>query len=337
MGAEYARTLLHLGVAPERVTVLGRRREAVEAFAERFGGMRPLSGGLDALDGLPAHAAAIVAVPPVLLAEAARRVIAGGTPSLLLEKPGALSAEELAEVAEAARRAGCGASLALNRRFFPSVRKTRELIAEDGGLLAASVDFSELECRILQDPVTLSWGPEALARWGLVNSCHVIDLFIHLAGRPTDWRPQRGGALPWHPSGAIFWGSGTTDRGTAFSYLSTWNAAGRWGLEVTTPRRKILLRPLEAPSVQTRDGFALVPLAVPVEAADLKPGFPGMVKAFLLGGAEAAVLCSIDEAVATLQVAETIFGYAPGDPDPWRTQGTVNYDLGSRLPPRSQN
>jgi predicted dehydrogenase len=313
MGVEYARTLLHLGVAPEQVTVVGRRLDATAAFVARFPGMAARAGGFEALDGTaaaPAVEAAIIAVPPAGLAAAARAVMNAGVRRILLEKPGALSATVMAELAGEAERRGVDLFLAYNRRFLPSVRRVREMIAEDGGVLAAAFDFSELEGRILEDPTVASWGPAVLDRWGVINPSHVIDLFVHLAGFPADWIHHRAGSLPWHPAGALFWGAGITERAIPFVYLSTWNAAGRWGVEVTTPRHKIILRPLEAPMIQERSGFAQSPLTSVDEPGDLKPGFPGLIQAFLDGGPEARFLCTAGHAASLLKLIETMFGYA---------------------------
>lgn len=320
MGAEYARTLLHLGFSPDRIDVVGRDAERTRAFADRFGGMRPIAGGFQALAASsslapsplalsPLIETAIIATPPADLAAAARAVMNVGVRRILLEKPGALSSADMRALVHEAERRDVQIFLSYNRRFFPSVARVREIIAEDGGPLAVSFDFSELECRIVNDPVTLSWGTAAMARWGLVNSSHVIDLFVHLAGMPTNWTHGRRGALPWHPTGSTFWGSGVTDRDIPFAYMSVWNGAGRWGVEVTTPRRKIVLRPLEAPTMQKNDGFALLPIDIANEPEGLKPGFLGMVQAFLGESADDGVLCSAAHASRLSALTETMLGY----------------------------
>lgn len=310
MGEEYAKVLVEQGVAPERVTVVGRDTGRTEAFAKRWGGFTARAGGLAA--DFPGHEAAIIAVPPADLPAAALAVMDMGVRHILLEKPGALTAAGMEALAREAEMRGVRLVLAYNRRFYPSVLGVRRAIREDGGVIAVSFDISELECRILEDPVTMAWGEAALARWGVINSGHVIDLFVHLAGFPVDWVHHRAGNLAWHPTGAVFWGAGTTERGAAFAYLSTWSAAGRWSVEVTTPRRKLILRPLEEASFQERGGFAVRPLPVTPEPEGVKPGFHNMVGAFLKGGDDAEALCGGGEAVRLLRLEEEIFGYLPG-------------------------
>lgn len=311
IGADYVRTLGHLGVPADRLTIVGRGRANAEALARAAGGATARWGGLASLEDVSGFDAAIVAVPPQDLPDAARRVMDGGVGRILLEKPGALSAAGLADLAGLARDRGCELFLAYNRRFLPSVLATHAMIAEDGGVVAVGFDFSELESRIVGHPKMVAWGPEPLARFGLLNSSHIIDLFTHLAGDPAEWTHRHEGGLPWHPASATFCGSGITNRGALFGYTSTWNAAGRWGMEITTPRHWILLRPLEAPVVQGRDGFALTPLPFEPDPLGLRPGLPRMVRAFLDGGPDAPHLCIVEQAVAVLRLTETICGY-PG-------------------------
>jgi predicted dehydrogenase len=146
-----------------------------------------------------------------------------------------------------------------------------------------------------------------LARWGIANSSHVIDLFLHLAGSPARIATERSGALDWHPSGAVFSGAGETETGALFSYAATWSGAGRWGLEVTTAHRKLVLRPLESLAEQETGSFTLRDVALEPEPAETKPGLVAEVRAFLAG--DDPRLCTIHEALRTLQVTAEICGY----------------------------
>jgi len=309
MGAEYAKTLLHLGYGPAQVAVLGRSEERTGAFAERFGGMEPLVAATGD-ERLPTFDAAILAVPPHQMPNVFGMVLAGGTRRLLLEKPGGMSAATVEQLARDAETVGAAAFAAYNRRFFGGVDQIRRLIAEDGGVLSVVFDFSELEHRVVTDPVIRSWSDSPLERWGLINPPHILDLFIHLAGWPTEAEHRRSGSLPWHPSGAVFAGSGRTERGALFAYASTWTGAGRWGIEIATPANKFTLRPLEAPKVQAITGFAQSDLAFAPEPEGLKPGFFGLVSAFLgLPGGDPAHLCPLTDGARLLGFAEEIFGY----------------------------
>jgi predicted dehydrogenase len=305
MGEAYAAALAHHGVAD--VEALGRGAERVEAFSRRTG-LPATPGGTPALAELPAPERAIVAVGPEELAPVTRRLLARGCRSILVEKPGALSSVELRRLAVDAGERGADLFVAFNRRFYPSVDAARVAIAEDGGPLAGGFDFTELADRVLAERGPKGWSDGVLARWGVVNSAHVIDLFFHLAGPPTAWEQRRSGSLPWHPAGAVFAGSGATAAGALFSYRAAWSGAGRWGVEVTTARRRLVLQPLETLTVQQAGSFALERAVLAPEPAGLKPGLAGLVAAFL-DGADPR-LCRADEAADLLAAAEAIMGYA---------------------------
>ena len=293
MAAEYLKVLRALGV-PASVASRGEKR--AKELAESFGAPWTAGGLPDAVPGK-----AIVAVSPQALAEVARELAARGCRSILLEKPGALSSTELAGLP-------ASTTIAYNRRFYPSVEAARTAIAEDGGVLSGSFEFTELEDRVLPSAAEKGFPPEVLERWGVANSLHVIDLFLFLAGRPSDWQARRAGSLEWHPSGAVFAGAGETDRGAQFGYTATWGGAGGWGVELTTSRRKLVLRPLERLAVQEKGRFAADPVEVEAEPDGLKPGLHGLVRAWLAGDGDPR-LCGLDEAAAHMRVAERIFGY----------------------------
>ena len=80
----------------------------------------------------PAVDAVIVSTPNAALAPVSLAAVHAGK-HVLVEKPGALNAEQLREVRVAAREAGVRVRLGYNHRFHPSLRKARELL--DAGAL----------------------------------------------------------------------------------------------------------------------------------------------------------------------------------------------------------
>jgi predicted dehydrogenase len=309
MAEEHVKTLLAAGIEPRAVLVVGRGRARADALASRYG-VTAIGGGADALAA--AHTApAIVAVNEEALAPVARRMIALGSRQLLVEKPAALEPRDLAPLAEEAAAAGAAVFVGYNRRFYASVDRARELAESDGGPLAVWFEFTEVERLVLADAERRRLSAAVLGRWGAANSLHVIDLAFHLAGAPVELHASRVGELPWHPSGALFAGSGTTERGAVFAYGAAWSGAGRWSVELVTPRRKLVLRPLETLHEQLRGNFALEP--VPLEEDDgLKPGLRAQLAAFLAArsGAPDPRLCTLAEARARLELAGELLGYA---------------------------
>lgn len=274
--------------------VAGRGAASAAAFAAETG-VRPGTGPLaDQLAALPAAPrTAIVAASAVSLAEATRALLAAGVRRLLVEKPAALDPDGAAALAEAAEAAGAEAFVAYNRRFLASVLAAEAMIAEDGGPLSVKLDFTEATRRI----EALDKRPAELAAWLYGNSTHVIDLAFHLGGAPRALNGISRGALSWHPSGAIFVGWGETEAGAALSWHADWLAPGRWGVEVMTARRRLILQPLEQLSVQDQSGFAVSPVALD-DADDraFKPGLLRQVAAFLAPAPDPRLLTLADHA-----------------------------------------
>ncbi len=314
MAREHVKTLLHLGIEAERIHVVGFRESNARKLGDDFG-VAWTSGGTPALADVPAPSAAIVATSLLALPEVTCALLNYDGIRILVEKPGGLYLRDLVRIRDEANHLGAEVFIAYNRRFYPSVDRVRQICEEDGGVLSCFFDFTEVEAPILQAMRDKDYPREVVDRWGIVDCLHVIDLFLHLAGKPTDWSYQVAGegSLDWHPSGSIYAGAGVTDRCAVFSYLSTWSGAGRWGVEVTTLRRKLFLRPLEGLRVQERGTFVEVQQEIAAEPARLKAGFCGQIDAFLQvgSGVHGSVLCGVDEAVANFLVAAEILGYPP--------------------------
>jgi predicted dehydrogenase len=307
MAEEHLRALIAAGFDPAAILVSGRGRERAETLAGRYGA-RAAWGGAEALD--EAAPLGVVAVDEPAAPAAVARLVERGARHVLVEKPGALSSADLRELARATT--GASVFVGYNRRFYPSVDRARALIEEDGGPLAVAFEFTEIESRVLADAARRDLGSEVLSRWGAANSLHVIDLAFHLGGAPEELAANRAGSLDWHPAGAVFAGRGRTDRGALFVYLATWSGAGRWAVEVTTRRRRLVLRPLETLQQQARDSFALERVGVEAEPDGVKPGLDGQLRAFLAAARDGDAdprLCALDEAIGRIELAERIFGY----------------------------
>ncbi len=308
MAQAHLHALAALGTPCESVLLIGRSPERVRALAASFG-VRGLDGGVKALAGLPAPRAAIVAVTVDALADVTRAVIRAGARTVLVEKPAVLSSAALRELADFAARHETRLFIGFNRRFYPSIDAARRIISADGGVLSGTFDFTEIESRVHAGPVHT---PATLARWGLVNSLHVIDTFAELVGGLASLRPLRTGALPWHPSGATFAGCGVTRGGALFSYHAAWSGAGRWRIELTTPKNRLVLCPLESLCVQAKDSFDLAPVSLTPAPLDAKPGIAEELAA-LLAAADRGVLdprlCPAGNAIDLYRWAEHMLGY----------------------------
>ncbi len=221
---------------------------------------------------------AIVTVGVEELSSTCVLLLQSGVRRILLEKPGGNGAGEIRAVAEAAESAGAEVFLAYNRRFYASSRRAREIVAEDGGLTSFTFEFTEWS----RDIEKLDLSSALKQNWFLANSSHVCDLAFFLGGAPVRFSAESGGALPWHPAGAVFAGAGVTEKGALFSYHANWDSAGRWGVELSTRARRLILRPMEK-LAETRRGTVSVQDVPLNDDLDLrfKPGLYRQVQAFL--------------------------------------------------------
>ena len=300
MAQEYAFVLKAL---KQPFEVIGRSESSARSF-KKATGCNVKTGGLHSvLKKAAAPVAAIVAVEVEQLAEATKDLICSGTKYILLEKPGALNLKEIQSLNLFANKKKAKVFVAYNRRFYHSVKQTKDFIKRDGGVLSVNFEFTEWE------HATRSLKSVVKKRLLISNSSHVIDLAFYLCGKPKDWKCWHAGSLDWHTASARFCGSGITDQGIMFSYLSDWQAPGRWSLEVMTNKRRLILRPMEQLQ-QIKKGSILVENIKSDSRIDLdfKPGLFLQTKKFLEGRGS-YLLCSLSEQVENIKIYSKIAGY----------------------------
>lgn len=291
MAQAYARVLTDLGV---QYHVVGRSHDSADAFQREIG-VTPLKGGVQAalasLDSTPW--AALVAVDIPNLAEVTQILVAHGVRRILLEKPGGITPHEVEKLALCCSKARADVYVAYNRRCYESIRQASKIISDDGGAISLKFDFTELGGQV--DRLVSS--EEIKRNWFYANSTHVVDLAFHLAGAPIEMTGSVAGGLSWHPAGAIFVGSGRTERGALFSYHANWSAPGRWLVEVMTAHHRLILQPLEELRVQRHGAMAIEQVALDNDwDSHFKPGVHQQVAAFLSPNA-GDVLLPLDEHV----------------------------------------
>jgi predicted dehydrogenase len=301
MAEAYVAALRYIGFASDQIIVVSETADRAAVVASRLG-----TRHRNDFRGCPTTA--IVAVTPERTPAVCRSLLEGGTRSFLIEKPGALSSGELRRLGGEIELAGGSASMALNRRFYGSVAKARELIQADGGVVAFNFEFSDLEKHVLALRAQGNWLPANFSRWGFINPVHVIDLALFLCGSPVEISARVSGELEWHPAGSEFAGVGSTKAGALFSYWATFSGAGRWRIDLSTRHRKLTLMPIESLQQQLTDSFRATAVELEPEDAAQKPGLVRMLNEFLRPS-NACLLPTIDEMVGTLAIVEEIFGY----------------------------
>ena len=245
MAQAYAKVLIHL---EKEFKVVGRGNESANKFKSEIG-VQPLTGGIEAFlrdNNFCDLDYVIITTGTEALMPILKMVLISGAGKILIEKPAAISIDELLENEVFLRPYGDKVFVAYNRRFYASVQEVIKLIAEDGGLESMHFEFTEWAHKI--EPLQKAEGVKE--NWFFANSTHVVDLAFFIAGKPKDWKAySQSGKLGWH-SKTKFAGSGITEKDVLFSYHSNWESAGRWGIELMTSKRKFYLKPLELIDIQ---------------------------------------------------------------------------------------
>jgi predicted dehydrogenase len=271
--------------------VVGRGELSAKHFEEIIG-IKPIIGGLSSFlehNKIKPNCYVIIAVGTEELMPSLLSLIGAGVNRILIEKPAAISIKELLENELRLSPFLDSIFIAYNRRFYGSVIETQRLIEEDGGLKSMHFEFTEWSHKI----GPLHKAPGVKENWFFANSTHVVDLAFSLAGKPKEWQSySKSGNLKWHEK-TNFAGAGITDGGVLFSYISNWESAGRWGIELLTDKRRIYLKPMEKISIQQKGSIALSEHAFD-DSLDIefKPGLFLQVDSFLNKN-NTQVLCNL--------------------------------------------
>ncbi len=301
MAQEYAKVLSALG---KEFAVIGRSEASAAAFEESVGVPVRRGGLLSALSASGPPPIAIVAVGIDQLANATTALAEAGTRRVLVEKPAGLNSGEIRILLLTADQTGADILVAYNRRFYASVAAVRRIIDEDDGAVSCIFEVTEYS-----DKITGLNELEAVkASWFLANTSHVVDLVISLCGLPVELSTQTGGSLPWHPAAARFAGSGFTELGIMFSYHGDWEAPGRWGIEMCTRERRLVLRPMEELNMIVRGSKTMERVDIDDRLdREFKPGLYRLTKAFL--SRDDRLLCHIREQVDHCSIYDRMAGY----------------------------
>lgn len=303
MAQEYAKALAKLKIG---TLVLGRGAESAAAYHAATGvmpGTGPLEAQLDTFAGrLPDSA--IVAVNAMYLAEVTELLTARGIRRILVEKPAALDLAEMDRLLAAVRPTGAQVFLGYNRRFMASVQRAREIVKQDGGVQSIKFDFSEPAKRIAR----LAKPQRELDTWIYGNSSHVLDLAFHFLGpvRQMDAKVWGAGLVAWHSKASIFTGCAQAESGALMSWHANWASPGRWGLEVMTAERRLILQPLEQLRIQSHADFSEVTEKLDLtDERELKPGLLPQLRAFLNGDG-VKLLLDLEQQAENMRLYELI-------------------------------
>lgn len=288
MAEEYAKILNDLNVS---FIVIGRGEKSANNFRKKTG-IDVFVGGLDffLLQNPQPASHAIVTSGIEQLGVLTAALLNYGVKNILVEKPGALTLQEIIRNEHLAQKKNAKVYIAYNRRFYSSVNKVKEIANEDGGITSFHFEFTEWS-HIIENIPKL---PEIKSEWFIANSTHVIDAAFYLGGMPSEWSAYSGGELTWHrPS--IFTGAGMTNQHILFSYCANWEAPGRWGIEIMTAKHRLYLKPMETLQIQNIGSVAMEPVILNDQLdKSYKPGLYLQTKCFI-EGVNNDSLCSVSE------------------------------------------
>jgi predicted dehydrogenase len=274
MAREYVKVLKAMKVP---FVVVGRSEKSVKNF-EKENGIKAVSGGLKKwLKNNICPTTTIVAVTEDQLGIVTRQLLNAGCKNILVEKPGGFDNKDIINTEAIRKRRNAKVYVAYNRRFYASTQKALELIKNEG-VLSFNFDFTERS--YLVEKATQS--DKIKREWFLHNSTHVIDMAFFIGGWPKKLLSQKNDRVKWHPAGAIYVGHGISDKGASFAYHANWKSAGRWSVEIMTPKGKLIFRPLEKLQVQ-KYGEMNVEYANIDDQLDIKfkPGLYSQIESFL--------------------------------------------------------
>ena len=304
MAIDHANVLQHFGITP---VVIGRGEQSAQKF-EKVTGFKVHTGGLDTyleknqstIGTFIIIATGTEALMPTLL-----KFKDLAFNRILIEKPAAISIEELLKNESNLKAISDKVFVAYNRRFYPSVVKALELIKEDGGLQSMHFEFTEWSHKI--EP--LEKAPGVKENWFFANSTHVVDLAFFIAGQPKEWQAYvKQGTLQWHDK-SFYVGAGITEKEVLFSYHSNWESAGRWGIELMTFKRKILLRPMEEVKVIERGTINEQSVELPSgNHSQFKPGLYGQLQVFLTSPEDADLKSLKNHFISAKKIYNNLIG-----------------------------
>jgi predicted dehydrogenase len=302
MAREYSRVLKAL---KERFIVIGRGEETVDKLKSELN-IDSVSGGLSnfLLNNKQVPDCAIICTPVETLASITKELLTFGVKKILIEKPGAISIQELNEIKVLEAEKSATVLIGYNRRYFQATLALEEKLKEEE-LVAANFEMTEWSHIIENEPCSDC----VKQRWVLANSSHVIDLVLHIAGQFKEITTFTSGSLDWHKSAARFVGSGVSEKGILISYCGYWDGPGRWSAEFITTKNRYILRPMEKLQVQALGSVSVkFDENVDYELDEkFKPGLYLQTIAFL--SKDHHKLCSLDEQISSFSVYNDIANY----------------------------
>lgn len=302
MAEEYLKVLIHLKV---EFKIIGRSDKSSKHLLSTYG-IEIVTGGIEKylLTTKEVPQFAIVCSQVESLSEISKKLINRGIKKILVEKPGALSKNELLELKDLASHHESDVFIGYNRRFYSSLLHLKKILKKE---VLTSVQFEITEWSHSFD-VSL-YSEEVKQRWVYANTSHVIDMVINIIGEIDQLSSYHSGCLSWHNSASRFAGSGISKSGILISYMGCWDGPGRWSIDFVTTENRYIFRPLEKIQIQKLGSIEINEIE-DIDYSDdtsFKAGLLKQCKNFIYD--DGGDLCSLDEQIGLFKVLDKISNY----------------------------
>lgn len=300
MTSEHIKAFASLGDV-EIAGIFSRSEDRAAALAAPFGAIVARSVA-DLYERTKADLV-VVSVPELAMADLAIQCFTQPW-VVLLEKPAGYNLGDARRISDAASQANAKAYVAFNRRAYSSTRGALEQLSDQDGPRFIKVldQQDQVAARIHHGQ------PELVAQYYMfANSIHLIDYF-RVFGRGdivavtpiVAWTPDAPGMVV----AKIDFSSG--DIGM---YEGIWNGPGPWAVSISTPAKRIEMRPLEQAMVQLRDTRTQIPIETSDDDKSYKPGLRYQAEQALLAvRGEDNRLATISDSLQSMKLVADIFG-----------------------------
>ena len=157
---------------------------------------------------------------------------------IFIEKPPGLSLIEMKNLSKLSIKKNTRVMIGLNRRYYSNINKAIDFIKKNGGIMSFHIEGNERYSLIKKQIKN----QRIIRNWIFANSIHTIDLFLFLGGdikKINIFKNQNKN------QDLVLSINATFKNDLIGSYISSWNAPGRWSLTVYGNMYTAYISPLE--------------------------------------------------------------------------------------------
>lgn len=294
----------------ELIALVDTDEQTLRETADRFDIAQRLSDRFSLLEKDPPDAV-FVLVSVLQVAEVAADFIGAGI-ATFLEKPPGLYTSQTRQLAQLARERETLAMVGVNRRFYSTLMRGRQMLLEEGPIRSVLVEAHEDLQRIRQR----SKFPDAVVqRWSAANGVHALDLLRFFGGDvarvEADHRVVEG-PMPDCCTATIEFANGAVGRA-----LMDWFAPGGHRFEVRGVGVTLTADPAYYTLRFQRRGEEEVLIECDEIDRRYKAGFYRQDETFVecvrRGESLPFPACSLDDAVETMELIDAVSGTGDGE------------------------